>query len=177
MPNWVNNDIIIKGNPASIQRFAKAVRSKDKDGEVNVFDFNNIFPCPEQLNKNDWQSDKAVAAANKATYGYEGWYDWNVANWGTKWNSCNARVCNLGNGSVCYSFETAWSPVADRILSNLSRRFKSLTFTHEFHEEAGMYPSERKVWQEGEITSQEEIPNTNIGNEEDEEQGEEVGGN
>ena len=168
MPNWVNNDIIIKGHPRTIQRLVKALQSKDDNGEVNHFDFNKVIPCPEELNKNDWQSDKAVAAANKEKYGYEGWYDWNVANWGTKWNSCNSRTTNLGNGQFYFGFETAWSPLDEKFLSRLTKRFPSLTFIYEFHEEAEMYPSERQTWKDGEKIDSIEIENTNTTDEDEE---------
>lgn len=165
MPNWVNNDITIKGHPRTIQRFVKAVKSSE-----SVFDFNNIIPCPEELKNDDWQRDKAVAAANKAKHGHEGWYDWNVENWGTKWNSCEARVMNSDKDkhTIYYTFDTAWSPVGDKVMYLLSRRFPSLTIIHEFHEEAGMYPSERCTWKDG-IKSSEEIANTLCDTGEDEE--------
>lgn len=167
MPNWVNNDINVKGHPRTLQRLVKAMQGADADGDVNVFDFNKVIPCPEALLNDEWQRDKAVAAANKAKYGETGWYDWNVSNWGTKWNSCNARFTNVGPGEIYFGFETAWSPVGEKLMRLLSSRFPSLTFVHEFHEEAGMYPSERQTWKDGVVTS-EEIPNNNLSEEDDE---------
>lgn len=160
MPNWVNNDITIKGNPRTIQRFVKALRTTDKDGEVNEFDFNAVLPCPEKLKDNDWQNNKEVSEANVKEYGYSGWYDWNVANWGTKWNSVEARGSNslTEKHTYEYTFDTAWSPVGDKVMRLLSSRFPSLTIIHEFHEEAGMYPSERCTWKGG-VKSSQEIPN------------------
>lgn len=170
MPNWVENDIHIKGNPRTIQRFVKALQSKDEKGRVNNFDFNNIIPCPEALKNDDWQRDKAVAEANIKKYGYAGWYDWNVANWGTKWNSVEARGHNgdTGSGTYVFTFSTAWSPVGEKVMYRLSRRFPSLTITHEFHEEAGMYPSEQQVWKDGTLVSQIEIANVHAPSEQDE---------
>ena len=39
-------------------------------------------------------------------YGYNNWYDWNVANWGTKWNAYDT----YGFDETATSFNTAWSP-------------------------------------------------------------------
>lgn len=165
MPNWVENDITIKGHPRTLQRFVKAMKS-----EESMFDFQRILPRPVELDDDKWQSDKSVAAANREKYGYEGWYDWNVANWGTKWNSCDARLFNNDKEkhSIVYTFQTAWSPVGDKVMYLLSRRFPSLTFIHEFHEEAGMYPSERCTWQDG-LKASEEIENNLTCSDEDEE--------
>ena len=45
----------------------------------------------------------------------EGWYEWNVENWGTKWN-CDAQDWmkvehpNEDESSVTFWFDSAWSP-------------------------------------------------------------------
>lgn len=167
MPNWVYNSIKVEGRPQTVQRFAKAVHSSIAD-ETSVFDFNAIIACPEKLKGNDWQNNKEVSEANVKEYGYSGWYDWNVANWGTKWNACDARRANGDKaGTLIYDFDTAWSPVGDKIMYRLSRQFPSLTITQEWHEEAGMYPSERRVWKDGVFTS-EEIDNINLAEEDEE---------
>lgn len=159
MPNWCFNTIKVEGNPRAVQRFAKAVHTSIA-GEVNLFDFNAIIPCPKELLGDEWQSDEKVAAANKEKYGFTGWYDWNVENWGTKWNSSEVRKANGDKaGTLIYDFDTAWSPVSDKIMLRLSTRFPSLTITQEWHEEACMYPSARKVWKDGVVVS-EEIQNT-----------------
>lgn len=41
------------------------------------------------------------------------WYEWNIANWGTKWNACRQEieVTKSGNSAVLeITFDTAWSP-------------------------------------------------------------------
>lgn len=60
-------------------------------------------------------------------YGFLDWYDWDNANWGTKWNACDSSV-DLENGKV--DFETAWSypkPIIDKILKDNPGVF--ITFT------------------------------------------------
>lgn len=44
--------------------------------------------------------------------GIRSWYDWNVANWGTKWDACHVQVIedDLDDGTLVYRFDTAWSP-------------------------------------------------------------------
>lgn len=40
--------------------------------------------------------------------GYASWYDWNVANWGTKWDAYSVEVTEDGD-PFAFRFETAWS--------------------------------------------------------------------
>lgn len=50
---------------------------------------------------------------NMKNYGFYTWYDWCCANWGTKWNSCDAEILSEGGTDTdyClkYGFNTAWS--------------------------------------------------------------------
>ena len=48
------------------------------------------------------------AAHNIIDYDAPTWYEWRNCNWGTKWNSCEARG---STGKYDINFTTAWSPV------------------------------------------------------------------
>jgi hypothetical protein len=51
--------------------------------------------------------------ANKEKYGYANWYDFNVANWGTKWEiGGNGDQAERDEDGLGFSapFESAWSP-------------------------------------------------------------------
>lgn len=51
---------------------------------------------------------------NVLEYGYDTWYDWSCAEWGTKWNSCDSYMCT----DDILLFNTAWSvplPVLDKL--------------------------------------------------------------
>ena len=69
---------------------------------------------------------------NILEYGHDTWYEWCVHNWGTKWN---AAECTIGDN--CLEFETAWDPSIP-ITVELSKRFPSLKFIHEWADE-GLY--------------------------------------
>ena len=60
---------------------------------------------PEQTALEDQQH------ANVKKYGYPTWYEWQIANWGTKWDltDCTSEVDDDGY-SVTLTFDTAWSP-------------------------------------------------------------------
>jgi len=77
------------------------------------------------------------AVDNIIKYGHMNWYDWSVANWGTKWNASSTNI----TGSTI-EFETAWSDVSD-LMCKLSEKYPDNTFYYDFAEEqAGFYAGE-----------------------------------
>jgi len=48
--------------------------------------------------------------ANREKYGYGSWYDFNIANWGTKWDVQSDNVEIADTNTVTASFDSAWSP-------------------------------------------------------------------
>ena len=91
MPNWCSNTIEIEGTKEQINAFVSYLE------ESNGKDWFTFFkPTPTELKE-------------------EGWYEWNIENWGTKWN-CDAQdwvkvehaVDDLS--SVTFWFDSAWSP-------------------------------------------------------------------
>lgn len=94
MPNWVHNRVEISGDPKVVKELITFVANEERE-----FDFIKFF-----------------APANKAEYEGGGWYDWNIENWGTKWNACEVsrEISYLESHNetyaVTYNFDTAWSP-------------------------------------------------------------------
>ena len=80
MPNWCNNGITLKHkDPAMVQRAQEALAS----GTL----LNEFFPCPAELHEhNSPQRDPELAQRFIVEYGAPDWYDWQVKNWGTKWD-------------------------------------------------------------------------------------------
>ncbi len=91
MPNWCSNTIEIEGTKEQINKFVSFL---DEQGGKEWFTF--FKPTPPELKE-------------------EGWYEWNIENWGTKWN-CDAQDWvkvenpNEDESSVTFWFDSAWSP-------------------------------------------------------------------
>jgi hypothetical protein len=88
MPNWCSNTITISSDePEKIKEFV--VFLEENEGK-NWFDF--FLPTPKELEEN-------------------GWYEWNVDNWGTKWNS-DAQDWSINEdlSTVSFWFDSAWAP-------------------------------------------------------------------
>ena len=64
------------------------------------------------------------------------WYDWNVNNWGTKWDIDQPECDELDHNCFECEFETAWSP-AEGIFYELSEKYPDVDCTW-FYDEPGM---------------------------------------
>jgi hypothetical protein len=92
------------------------------------------------------------------------WYNWNVANWGTKWNCGDVwhdRTTEqiTEEGRTSYNFDTAWSP-ASPVIEALAEQFPTLTITHRYCE-AGMGFAGEVVYERGSFVSQDEYSSGN----------------
>jgi hypothetical protein len=163
MPNWVYNGLTIEGNPDSVKKLMEQMNQPFSmvhdswDVSTNsfmkkntlypnpVFAFWNIIK-PTDMDTYMLQEDPKV---DKTTFNFNGdnWYDWNVRNWGTKWDVAvssedkypDTNMEDAENGEnyvVHYNFNTAWSrPMG--ALTKLSEQYPDLLFTLSYEEETG----------------------------------------
>jgi len=71
MPNWCQNTLEIRGDKDAILRFIEAAKNDEQPISLE-----RLLPTPEDLVEDD------------------GWYDWRVEHWGTKWD---LDFCETGN--------------------------------------------------------------------------------
>lgn len=166
MPNHCNNTITITSSPEAVDELLKDYISKDKDGD-RFLDFDKIIPkpksiefssalnsyeiimlennLPDKLKKSFDSFKEKLTDYNLKNHNADGWYDWCVANWGTKWNSYD---CFINENGI--SFVTAWSP-ATPIVTALAKLIKQdLVLT--YIEEGCDFVGEFKAFANGEIT-------------------------
>jgi len=99
MPNWCNNGLTLRhADPAMIDRVLNA-----KEGLLTEF-----LPCPQELM--DAVANFTTNEAMVAKYGYSSWYDWSIANWGTKWDFSLENVEREDANTVTAGFDSAWAP-------------------------------------------------------------------
>lgn len=117
MPNWCFNEMSIKGSGKEIENILDNARNEE---ENNDFSLEKLLPMPESEDKNNW-------------------YEWRLANWGTKWDLSDVTIQGDFNPesdeevSICFS--TAWSPPLEGIVS-VSKKFPELSFSV-FYSEPG----------------------------------------
>lgn len=158
MPNHCQNYLTVHGPEADIKRFLEATKVVDEEtGRVRYAILKNIVPCPQELMDtmaggygNDEHGNKkpeqialeAKQEANIDKYGHKDWYDWCLANWGTKWGDYDTDLTDEehsvgnGNSTVSFSFDTAWGPAPEGI-AKVSGKFPTLRFLCSY-EESGM---------------------------------------
>jgi len=77
---------------------------------------------------------------NPVTHDQDGrdhWYNWNIRNWGVKWEAKFGDENHDEDGkTLCYTFETAWG-VPHSALFELSRQYPTATLELEYEEESG----------------------------------------
>ena len=78
----------------------------------------------------------------KHKYGYDNWYYWCSANWGTKWGCYDLKI-----DDEVLRFTTAWSPMDELIIKQMAQDFPNMFWTYE--EETG-WGAEISI-EEGEI--------------------------
>ena len=83
MSNWVTNRIVFHGNRENIDRVLRSIK-----GNGSMIDFNKIIPMPNNIYRGD------LGKRERELYGSNNWYDWSVANWGTRWNAQNSSLNN-----------------------------------------------------------------------------------
>ena len=112
MPNWCNNGITLRHkDSAMVTRAQEALAA----GRL----LQEFIPCPQDLidtvsgfmGEDKREAHEAQMKRNIELYGYKDWYDWNVANWGTKWDvgGSDFVIDDVGNELQCY-FDSAWTP-------------------------------------------------------------------
>lgn len=113
MPNWCNNNLTLEhDDPAMIQRAYDALERQEFLQE--------FIPVPEDLKitagfLGDGDAQKELERQTKANvekYGYGNWYDYCVAEWGTKWDVGDQGCSDIHpDGRMLHtSFDSAWSP-------------------------------------------------------------------
>lgn len=153
MPNWVSNSVSITAeNKADLDAFlekAKGGQSKIIQ-DTNEFHFGAfIHPSDEDLpyykgeveedkpeGYENWTTEEQFAYTYKMKFAGRDWYDWNVREWGTKWDSCDTDVNRLDDLKASITFQTAWS-IPEPVLRAMVEQHPELTFSIWAEEEQG----------------------------------------
>mgnify|MGYP003340878616 CR=1 FL=1 len=85
MPNWCSNHVSIKHDDIDKINLIEEELQKD-DPQL----FNLLVPQPDDIG--------------------DGWYGWNCANWGTKWDASVGDFERVDDNTISINMDTAWSP-------------------------------------------------------------------
>ena len=136
MPNWCINKLnIVAPSKEKMAEVAEAIRSDEEP-----LSFEKISPMPESLKGTTSPSrngsDVSVADSmtritevlNGTVKDYNDWYEFNLGEWGTKWDVKAVMVeSGTPDNQMTMEFQTAWSP-PNKILEKLMDRFPDVDF-------------------------------------------------
>jgi hypothetical protein len=130
MPNWCSNGITLRhADPAMIERAAKAFQE-------GTF-LQEFIPCPQELIDTvsgfvpEQEALEAKQAANRERYGYSSWYNFNIANWGTKWDVSADNVEIVDANTLTAGFDSAWAPPTNAYEQLMELGFEIEAFYYE----------------------------------------------
>ena len=147
MPNWVFNHLTIDGSKediakvkaqvgAVVKRKYKGVDEVDeKIDEEPIFSFMNILPPPEDKLE-EYHAVHGYTGGEKTGDTEYNWYNFNVREWGTKWDARDVDLLEEHKTSLHYKFDTAWSPPTP-VIEKLAQQNPNLNITLEYREEQG----------------------------------------
>lgn len=143
MPNWCHTSLTVTGPTEDISRFIKGLKEHEQENEGRMSILHTYYPTPKELDiaerfGNVPEDLDKQYAANTEKFGVRSWYDWNCANWGSKWADCETSLNYETPEELMFSFETAWSPISEGI-KHVSSLFPTLGFVMSYDEEAGFY--------------------------------------
>jgi hypothetical protein len=152
MPNWVSNNVSVTAkSKAELDAFlekAKGEQSKIRNEGNEEFHFGAfVHPSDEDLPyyKGEIEEEKpegwdelshAEQLAHNLKYSGRGWYDWNITNWGTKWDASDIYVERADDLIANIGFQTAWSP-PEPFFKAMVEQFPELGFEIFYEEEQG----------------------------------------
>jgi hypothetical protein len=88
MPNWCANVVVVShADKSKLDEFRQV--AMDNQTKVSAGFMNVLVPEPADVGDN--------------------WYEWNVSNWGTKWD-VDVYVTEDTDASVTITFDSAWAP-------------------------------------------------------------------
>ena len=143
MPNWCSNRVSFYSDDTSALEKLKNIFESDEP-------FNSLVPAPDWKNTPNDKGELPVLREMKDTEGRvihttydfpdgkndDRWYDWNICNWGTKWEVSDVECDHWDGNSFECEFETAWSP-PEGIYYALRQLFPDVDVSW-FYDEPGM---------------------------------------
>ena len=149
LPNHVRNILRLEGDEQKINQLMEAVKN-DEYG-IGTIDFEKVIPMPSNIYRG------SLGRAEQEKYGKDNWYDWSVANWGTKWNAYGyyegGEYAPKEGETPTITLNTAWCaphPVIDK----LAGMYPDVDITHEWADEDIGRNCGRYEYKDGERTEE-----------------------
>ena len=148
MPNWCYNTLLIEAEPQVIAKIKAQLSApyEHKTQDLPSFEWktvtvekdlsfwNIIRPPADKMD--EYHGTHGYANGEKQGDTEWNWYNWNITNWGTKWDASDPELVEESDISLQYRFNTPWG-VAEEAFITLSTQYPDVQFDLEFEEETG----------------------------------------
>ena len=152
MPNWVDNVLTIKGEPQDIKKlkeqlaqpYSETIDSFDTTTKQMVrqvinhdepFSFWNIVRPPEDK-MDEYHTAHGWSNGQETGRTPFNWYNWNLSNWGCKWDASQPQLSTDRETELVYTFNTPWSP-PEAVMFSLSEQYPNTDMWLRYEEEQG----------------------------------------
>ena len=163
MPNHVFNSVTIKGTAEQlkdVETFLARKSFMNESDDVPEFNFANLVSIPRDKvdEYNDVHGFVEGVSVGNTEYN---WYNWNVNNWGTKWNAYEVSGELVDDTHFQYEFSTAWS-IPEPVINAFAdyARQGGITFEWYAEEEQGWGAQFAFDGEELELVKEWDIPET-----------------
>lgn len=119
MPNWCNNDIQILGKKKELEKIKKKIKKKNF--------LNSFIKLPKELKETQSPPNNKKNINLILKYGADNWYDWNIKNWGIKWDFELLYLDDGNESEITFSFDTPWRPPIEGF-EKISSKYPELVF-------------------------------------------------
>ena len=162
MPNWVFNTLSISGPKEQISALKEQLNKpftkvhdhwNSETGKMElkefsyskpIFAFQNIYNHIDDGVSEDIYRGQPDHSKDPLDFSGNDWYNWNVRNWGTKWDVAvqdddkypDTYIVDEGDTIIAYHFNTAWSPPTE-VIAVLSAQYPNCEMSLSFEEETG----------------------------------------
>ena len=98
MPNHCENILGVMGKTEDVMEFINFITVKSDEGIDEYKIFKSLSPLPEELTNTSFP--QSVNEELKLKYGFDNWYEWCCANWGTKWGDYDNNTPGIEHSSI-----------------------------------------------------------------------------
>jgi len=139
MPNWVYNNVFINGDAAELDKFAAqaALPQERIADDLQMVDGKAKLLKVKYTREEPMSFWNFIKPEDEAFYNQNhNWYDWNVENWGTKWDASDVEIERETPDELIYRFTTAWD-VPYNAYEAMANQYPELEFDCNCEEETG----------------------------------------
>lgn len=132
MPNWAQNQLIVRGAPSALKDFSEAAAGLTSESQPTPLSFEALVPTPPHLLEDAGQAahgecDFVITAEGLLDPSAENCLDWRDEHWGVKWELEEPAELRSEPEKLTFWFYAAWTGPVE-LIAAVAKRFPALGF-------------------------------------------------